>query len=466
MKKVSSVSSVLTFGLPQTRLGRVQASLTLLSLLLRFSVFFVFSVFSVFFVGEAFAQKSMTVTISNALNYPRIEIVEMDAQKVIDKVGDDFTVADASGRFQAVQITHDGKLLFQAAVPAKGKVKYTIAEKQMKGYGLNTITTPIGQTTFEPQVFGKCFPERLDDVAWENDVVAFRTYGPALQKKGETAYGFDVWTKRTSNLVVQERYDLELDKEFHSVTNRLKQMGQYALIDDVYYAISYHVDHGTGMDCYKVGATLGAGTPALLDENGEIIYPWCWTSYEILDNGPLRFTVKLHYNGADGKDYGEERIISLDAGSQLNKCTVSYSQQPTANSQQPIAVGIVVHNENPTAYVLSEKNGYMGYEDLGDSKQYKERFREKLNKDFGRIYIGCVFPEGVDKMYYKEGQNLPGAVGHIMGVKEFKGSSGSLTYYFGSGWSRNNETDFETLADWEAYLSRYAECLNNPLKIK
>ena len=54
MNNMKKVFSVLTFGLPQTRLGRVQASLTLLSLLLRFSVFSVFSVFCV--AQSAYAQ--------------------------------------------------------------------------------------------------------------------------------------------------------------------------------------------------------------------------------------------------------------------------------------------------------------------------------------------------------------------------------------------------------------------------
>jgi len=30
-------------------------------------------------------------------------------------------------------------------------------------------------------------------VAWENDRIAFRTYGPALQATGEKAVGYDIW---------------------------------------------------------------------------------------------------------------------------------------------------------------------------------------------------------------------------------------------------------------------------------
>ena len=41
---------------------------------------------------------------------------------------------------------------------------------------------------------GRQYPERLDDVAWENDRAAYRAYGPALQEKGERAFGYDIWT--------------------------------------------------------------------------------------------------------------------------------------------------------------------------------------------------------------------------------------------------------------------------------
>lgn len=76
---------------------------------------------------------------------------------------------------------------------------------------------------------GRVYPERLDDVAWENDRVAYRAYGPALQATGERAYGYDIWTKSTPEPVVEDRYDGDLNR-----------------------GISYHEDHGNGMDVYAV----------------------------------------------------------------------------------------------------------------------------------------------------------------------------------------------------------------------
>ena len=76
---------------------------------------------------------------------------------------------------------------------------------------------------------------------------------------------------------------------------------------ELYRSVSYHVDHGNGLDCYKVGPTLGGGTTALM-AGDTIIYPYCYATQEILDNGPLRFTVKLVYNPLVVK--GDSTIIT------------------------------------------------------------------------------------------------------------------------------------------------------------
>ena len=87
---------------------------------------------------------------------------------------------------------------------------------------------------------------------------------------------------------------------------------------------------------------MGAGTSALL-ANDSIVYPYCYKDYQILDNGPLRFTVKLVYNPLTVKGNNnviENRIISLDAGSQMNKFTITYDNLTEAT---PVVTGIVLH---------------------------------------------------------------------------------------------------------------------------
>ena len=109
-------------------------------------------------------------------------------------------VLNADGQQVAYQITYDEKVIFPVDVKAKGASTYTIQEGAPE--------------TFATLAYGRHYPERVDDVAWENDLVAFRAYGPALQANGERAFGYDVWTKyNTTEPVVEERYALELNAE-------------------------------------------------------------------------------------------------------------------------------------------------------------------------------------------------------------------------------------------------------------
>ena len=79
--------------------------------------------------------------------------------------------------------------------------------------------------------------------------------------------------------------------------------------------ISFHRDHGDGMDVYTVEPTLGGGTNALLDADGEIIYPWCFSEFEIRSR-VLAFSDTLDLSpvtAEKGIPAAEERIITLDA---------------------------------------------------------------------------------------------------------------------------------------------------------
>lgn len=407
----------------------------------------------------AVAADQLKVTIKNPLSSARSgEMVEVALEVVKSRMGTtNVIVTDADGREIPSQQTYEGLLIWQVAVGGNSSSIYYIKKGTAQ--------------TYEQKVHGRKFPERADDVAWENDLVAFRCYGPQLQRNGEKAYGYDVWNKRTDKLVIEERYASELNAETAAQIASLRAEGKNDEADDLYNSVSYHVDHGTGMDCYKVGPTLGAGATALLtyDDSHEIIYPYCYETCEVLDDGPLRFTVKLVYEKKDysyGEGYAlestqETRILTLDAGSQMNRVRVSYSG---LSRTVPAAVGIVVHPENPNAFVLSQQNHYMGYEDLGDPNQYKEKYRATQNADFGKIYVGAVFKQQPTGMEYRALEGVSGTSGHILGLTEV-GPWRQLTYYFGSGWSRNPATSFQSLTDWEAYLSDFAQRVRNPLEV-
>lgn len=386
-----------------------------------------------------------TVTVTNDQAFDREELVEVPISEVAQKVQlideEQYIVLDAEGNQVAYQITFDDNLLFPATVKANGKAVYTVA-----------VGEPIEA---EPLVFGRHYPERVDDIAWENDRTAYRAYGPALQRKGERAFGYDAWVKRVPSLVVEQRYANELNPDTQAEIARLRKERKHAEANELYHSVSYHVDHGNGLDCYKVGPTLGCGTAALLDGDA-IVYPYCWKEYEIMENGPLRFTVKLTYNpltvaGTEG--VVETRIISLDKGSQLNKTVVSYAG---LTKTTPVAAGLVIHPENPTAYVLEGDKGYIAYADLTDN----------VNNGNGVIYVGAVVPGKVNEakavMFGEKEAKERGASGHVLAISNYKPET-EYTYYWGSGWSKYG---FESMEAWTEYLDRYAKSVRNPLKVK
>ncbi|MBO7592933.1 MAG: DUF4861 domain-containing protein [Bacteroidaceae bacterium] len=390
------------------------------------------------------AADQVTITVSNPISSARMEMVEVDVAVLQKKLqtGKDFVVTDADGKEIPSQMTHDQKLIFQVGVAGKGKSLYYV----QKG-------TP---QKYEVKAKGRLFTERQDEFGWENDCVAYRVYGHG------GAVGYDFFNKSTPELMLDYWYASEQNQEMRSVSQQLRERGYADLADQVYNAFCYHIDHGKGMDCYTVGPTLGGGANALLKEDGSLFMPQCYKTFEILDQGPLRFTVRFTYPEQEfnGEKMTETRTISLDAGSQFNRVTIAYQG---LSKPMKMAAGTVIHQSNPSAYVLSQENGYMGYEDLGDPSVYNAKYRDELAKQMGKIYIGLLFPEKDITTTYQQRENGI-ATGHILGISTYQPNM-TYTYYFGSGWDKNPNTGFHSLTDWEAHLSHAAISVRNPLKL-
>ena len=95
---------------------------------------------------------------------------------------------------------YDDKLIFPATVAANASAAYTVQ-----------AGTPVD---VEVRACGRQYPERLGRHGWENDLVGFRAYGPALQARGERGFGYDLFTKRgTAAPVLEDMYAKELDAD-------------------------------------------------------------------------------------------------------------------------------------------------------------------------------------------------------------------------------------------------------------
>lgn len=352
------------------------------------------------------STRDFGIMVSNPSDNDRCQVIEVNSFP-----DDNFILKNENCHEMAYQITSDKKLVFVSDVPAGKTARYYFENG-----------TPAKVDTV---CYGRVFPERKDDLAWENDRSAYRAYGPALQASGEKAYGYDIWTKSVGYPV--------LEKRFHN---------------DIVNKISFHVDHGDGMDVYAVGPTLGGGTSAIITENDSIVYPYCWESAEVLDNGPLRFSARLTYPPCviDGDTIIEKRLITLDAGSWLNKTTVTY--EGLDGKLRPMA-GIVVHDSNPKGYMVGTNS--VAYCDL----------TQQPGGDNGEIYIALYSPELSEARYIPLKQKKGDALGHVV----LTGNPGQheYTYYWGAGWSKGGIRDFDT---WNKYIETFEDNINKPLIIK
>lgn len=273
-------------------------------------------------------------------------------------------------------------------------------------------------------VFGQFYPHRNDDLAWENDLVGFRAYGPRTQANGERAYGYDLFLKpQTSTPVLPLLYAIEQNPRTWQVERAVRAVNP-GLADQFVKSFSYHVDHGFGFDPYPVGQSLGAGVLALLDSEGKIIFPWCYDHAEIIENGPDRFTAHLVYKPTDvdgNPGLVEHRIISLANGTHLNDTKVWYENQKT-----PLGYVVGVPRRDESKAMCG--NGIIAYGDPTDKQPGHT------------AYIGVVVPKGVTE--YGERQ------GHIT-AKGTVNPGDTISYSWGFTWPGSDITD---MTSWVEYL--------------
>ena len=387
-----------------------------------------------------------TVKVSNPTASDRqTEMVELEEECIRTALelaeGENFILKSA-GSEVPYQITYDGKVIFPVTLQASQSQTFRFR----KG---NPAEVPV-------KVCGKHYPHREDDICWESDLAGFRVYG----FKEDLASGYDLFTKRNTDMpVIDEMYRKAFDSELRRIREELKLVDRDSADRFNCDHMSFHVDHGVGADCYGVGKTLGAGVAALVDE-GQIVYPFCYDSYEILENGPLRFTLKLTFRPftAGGcENVIETRILSVDLGSYFTKTSVSYAN---LDKEMPIVTGIVVQDMDGKSVGNSEK-GFIAY------PAPTINYDKQRVVDNGTIFVGHAFPFALDNAeltYFsdEESTSRGGAKGHILAHSTYVPDS-QFVYYWGFGW---NHATFETYEQWIAYLEAYADQIKNPLTIK
>lgn len=322
--------------------------------------------------GSAFAQ-SLHVTLHNPLAIARSpETIELSAAS-LKPLADDLARVhvfdgDREVLAQALDLDGDGafeSLIFQAEMPASGKRAFELRVGEKRVYRKEDF-----------RVYGRFVRERFDDFAWENDRIAHRTYGAALetwQKEPLTSSAIDVWLKRTKRLVINDWY----------------------MTDD------YHRDTGEGADFYSAGKSRGCGGSGLW-RDGKLIVSKNFRDSRVLANGPIRLVFELVY-----PDSGTKRV-TLDAGQNFSRYENRYDD---ANGAM-FAVGI---RKQPVMSVRAERDaGWL-------------RTWEPVKDDQGNM--GCAIVVDAASI-----ENIAEADGNHVVVL-----SANRPYYAGAAWDRSGD---------------------------
>ena len=284
-------------------------------------------------------------TSSNPSDNVRLnEVVHLDWNWVLEKqakakAGNIAVFDHLRGMFCSTQVVDDNQdgtpdaLLFEADFTPKESRRFSLVLQNE-----HRLPAPVNKMT------ARFVPERKDDFAWENDRIAFRMYGPALAKENGKG-GVDVWTKSVRDPIVNAWYQ----------------------------AGDYHQDKGTGLDGYKVGASLGCGGLGYLSSDGQFTPSPVFESYKVIEQGPLRLKFELNFAPIeiDGASISESRTISMLTGNHHFSVTSNFVTTGDTSAIQAVA-GLVTREENSevtasteesTLYwdpVMQEKHGFIG----------------------------------------------------------------------------------------------------------
>ena len=351
------------------------------------------------------SSKPVKINIENPLNFDRHdEIVEMQIPESID-LTKTYVLKDDEGEERGYQLLSDNKtLIFQACVPANSSVVYTLTEGK---------PAPVAA-----RAFVRFVPERRDDIAWENDIAAFRMYGPALMEIQQPSNGVDIWMKYTDEPIMDSIYVGALERN-----------------------LSYHEDNGLGgLDCYDVNHTLGAGGVAPYTD--KLCIGDAFSRYEIVEKGPLRSVFTLYYDNSipvDGSKFTETLTITSDAGSPLNKGVVKFEGDKPVQA----ATGIFMHGDSVNT-VFDKENKIISYTKNAVSNRRVPQ---------GQTYISVYAPNLIGEPFFEDENYTV--------LNDYK-TGDELTYYFGGGWSK---WKFPTEQDWLAAMAKFSQAKQSPLKI-
>jgi len=359
---------------------------------------------ALFFTSGLMAADPLTITAVNKLSFARpsqtIELSVEDLSPLAEKNLSRIRVRDADGKellCQAVDSDGDSNpdlVIFQADFAPRETRTFTVFGGEKWVY-----------TKEQFKAFGRFARERFDDFAWENDRIAHRMYGKALetwQKEPLTSSTVDIWSKRVSRLVVNDWY----------------------LVDN------YHTDTGEGADFYSAGRSRGCGG------NGLWAADTLWVSRNfvhsrVLASGPIRVLFELTYEAFDvnGIAVKKTKRISLDAGQNLDHFESLY--QPA--SATPLITGIGIRKADVTARDVPLERGILTTWQPANPK----------NAEAGNFTVE-------DKLNLLMLARVP--------------ADNRASYWAGFCWDKSRP--YRDYAAWKIYIDQFAQGLLSPIEVQ
>jgi len=359
-----------------------------------------------------------SIEIKNNLNIDReFETVEVDISAFQLDEKSSFIILDKNTNeeiiSQVVDNDLDGKndiIIFQPKIKANASKKYILT------------STETAKDSVPVYCYSRFVPERTDDYAWENNRVAFRTYGPVAQKMiedsipgGTLSSGIDAWLKRVDYPIINKWYK-----------KNTIDIG------------AYHKDSGEGLDNFHVGSSRGVGGIAKKVDTS-FYFSKNFTSYKTITTGPIRTSFILTYANwdANGKEISETKHISLDYGQNLSRYEIELSNTDT------ISAGLTLHKQDGKIST-NNKNWISYWEPFDDS----ELGQGIVTTDTYFINSEKYVTSKIDQSNY---------------FANLKVIDGKVIYYAGFGWKKSKQ--FSTQKDWEIYLDNFSKKINSPLEV-
>lgn len=257
----------------------------------------------------------------------------------------------------------------------------------------------------EQKVMARAVPERADDFVFENNLIAGRFYGKALEGN-PTSPGIDIWVKLPGALVANDWY-AEAVKPGN---------GNY-----------YHQDHG-GKDCYKVAVSLGGGgSVPFIDD--VLCYPSTnYRSSEVLNESPDEISFVLHYPEWQAGEVTVklDKTVTVFADSYFCKVEDVYTFNKDSLT---IAAGIFRHPDLETIEAEAFGDDYYAI--------WEKASDQSVEPEDGMLGVAVIMPEAGCVTMVDSGRH---------GVCLKKVASGQpLEYWFGSCWSKG---EIKGSAEW------------------